>query len=540
MKPHHSATALEIIERYSSGSTGSSSPSGYIRTPLPETGPSILDEVRAWLDRYVCTVEGSDLDLLTLWAAHTHLVNETYTTPRLVIDSPVPGSGKTTVLEHLERLCVHPIQMAAVSSSAMLARVLANGVRTMLIDEADRSLDPNKPGIEDLLAILNSGYKRGGTRPVLTPGKNGEWGVDEMTTFAPVAMAGNNPNLPDDTRSRCIRVLLLPDIEGRVEESDWELIDDDARNLGARLGTWANNVSDSIRTNRPPLPEGVKGRARERWLPLKRVAEAIGGRWPTVVDDLAINDVKRIEAEREEGITAERRHVTLLRNIAEVWCDDETFIPTDDLLARLSAKYSHMWGTASKFEKALTPQGLGRLLSRNYNIHSSRRPGGDRARGYLVDAFQPAFRGDRPPTALIVEFVAASRDEHGVDPICAALRDTAAQIAPSTVRAHLSANKTEAPRTVRDREMLGEIRTVHADNLGVYGARKVHAELRRKDIDVARCTVERLMKADGLQGIPRLKTRRTTRSDGAETPQPADRVGRQFTAEAPNTLWVRT
>ncbi|QGS24518.1 IS3 family transposase [Gordonia bronchialis] len=147
-------------------------------------------------------------------------------------------------------------------------------------------------------------------------------------------------------------------------------------------------------------------------------------------------------------------------------------------------------------------------------------------------------RGDRPPTALIVEFVAASRDEHGVDPICAALRDTAAQIAPSTVRAHLSANKTEAPRTVRDREMLGEIRTVHADNLGVYGARKVHAELRRKGIDVARCTVERLMKADGLQGIPRLKTRRTTRSDGAETPQPADRVGRQFTAEAPNTLWV--
>ncbi|GAB25360.1 putative transposase [Gordonia polyisoprenivorans NBRC 16320 = JCM 10675] len=139
---------------------------------------------------------------------------------------------------------------------------------------------------------------------------------------------------------------------------------------------------------------------------------------------------------------------------------------------------------------------------------------------------------------MIVEFVAASRDEHGVDPICAALRDTAAQVAPSTVRAHLSANKTEAPRTVRDREMLGEIRTVHADNLGVYGARKVHAELRRKDIDVARCTVERLMKADGLQGIPRLKTRRTTRSDGAETPQPADRVGRQFTAEAPNTLWV--
>nr|WP_249145388.1 IS3 family transposase [Gordonia sp. SCSIO 19800] len=149
------------------------------------------------------------------------------------------------------------------------------------------------------------------------------------------------------------------------------------------------------------------------------------------------------------------------------------------------------------------------------------------------------FRGgDRPPAALIVEFVATFRGEHGVDPICAALRDTAAQIAPSTVRAHLSSRRVEAPRVVRDREVLGEIRTVHADNLGVYGARKVHAELGRKGVRVARCTVERLMKAGGLQGITRLKTRKTTHSEGAETPRPADRVQRQFTAAAPNALWV--
>ena len=95
-----------------------------------------------------------------------------------------------------------------------------------------------------------------------------------------------------------------------------------------------------------------------------------------------------------------------------------------------------------------------------------------------------------------MEFVATHRGEHGVDPICAALRDTAAQIAPSTVRAHLSSRRVEAPRVVRDREVLGEIRTVHADNLGVYGARKVHAELHRKGIGVARCTVCLLYTSD--------------------------------------------
>ena len=91
---------------------------------------------------------------------------------------------------------------------------------------------------------------------------------------------------------------------------------------------------------------------------------------------------------------------------------------------------------------------------------------------------------------------------------------------------------------VRDRELLTQVRAVHADNLGVYGARKVHAQLRRQGHSAARCTVERLMKSDGLQGIARLKTRKTTRSEGAETPRPADRVNRQFTAAAPNALWV--
>ena len=91
---------------------------------------------------------------------------------------------------------------------------------------------------------------------------------------------------------------------------------------------------------------------------------------------------------------------------------------------------------------------------------------------------------------------------------------------------------------VRDRDLLTQVRAVHADNLGVYGARKVHAQLRRQGHSAARCTVERLMKADGLQGIARLKTRKTTRSEGAETPRPADRVNRQFTAAAPNALWV--
>jgi putative transposase len=82
-----------------------------------------------------------------------------------------------------------------------------------------------------------------------------------------------------------------------------------------------------------------------------------------------------------------------------------------------------------------------------------------------------------------------------------------------------------------------EIARVHDDNFGVYGARKVHAELRREGHEVARCTVERLMRAVGLRGISRAKGPRTTVPGDGPDDRP-DLVDRQFTATAPDQLWV--
>jgi len=355
----------------------------------------VLDEVREWLGRFVCTTGDADLDLLTLWAAHTHLCMETYTTPRLILDSPVPGSGKTTVLEHLERLCLSPVQMASLSSPALLTRMLDAGLRTVLIDEADRSLNPNKDGVAELLAVLNSGYKRGGTRPVLEPARENGWKTNEMSTFCPVAMAGNNPNLPEDTKSRSIRVLLMPDIHDTAEESDWELIDEEARKLGKRLAEWTECVRDPIRTCRPPLPDGVKGRARERWSPLKRVATMAGGRWPGVVDAMASKDLERIKIEQEDDIVVQRPHVVLLTHLHEVWPESKTFVSTEGLIDLLVKKHPETWGEESSYGKQLTAQRMGRMLVNSYNIHSDRRSLPDdskiKIRGYRRSTLAPAF-----------------------------------------------------------------------------------------------------------------------------------------------------
>lgn len=188
----------------------------------------------------------------------------------------MPASGKTTVLDHLSRLCHRPVQASALSSSAVLPRLLTDGPRTILIDEVDRVLQPGNGRTQDLLAVINSGYRVGAVTVVVAPDKT----VRQMPTFAPLAMAGNAPNLPDDTRSREIRILLMPDLDGTVEDSDWEVIADEAKILKERVTAWSAVVSGMVKGLAVALPDGCVGRTKEKWRPLKRGA-CRAGRWLT-------------------------------------------------------------------------------------------------------------------------------------------------------------------------------------------------------------------------------------------------------------------
>ncbi|GIM80704.1 putative transposase for insertion sequence element IS986/IS6110 [Amorphoplanes auranticolor] len=136
---------------------------------------------------------------------------------------------------------------------------------------------------------------------------------------------------------------------------------------------------------------------------------------------------------------------------------------------------------------------------------------------------------------MTVAFVDSHQAEHGVQPVLQALQDTPAQIAPSTYYAAKA--RPASVRRRRDAELTAMIEKIHAENYGVYGARKIWHELHRRGVRVARCTVERLMRAAGLRGLLRDKTPRTTRP-AAETDRPRDLVKRDFTAMGPNQLWV--
>jgi putative transposase len=130
----------------------------------------------------------------------------------------------------------------------------------------------------------------------------------------------------------------------------------------------------------------------------------------------------------------------------------------------------------------------------------------------------------------MIAFIDAHKDRFGVEPICRVL-----PIAPSTY--HDARSRPASARAVRDSKLRAEITRVHAEHFGVYGARKVWRQLHREGIAVARCTVERLMRELGLEGVRRGKARRTTMPDTTAA-RPADLVERDFSAARPNQLWV--
>jgi transposase InsO family protein len=135
----------------------------------------------------------------------------------------------------------------------------------------------------------------------------------------------------------------------------------------------------------------------------------------------------------------------------------------------------------------------------------------------------------------MIGFIDDHREAYGVEPICRVLK-----IAPSTYPAHDARRRrpdTAPPRVKRDAALSVEIRRVFDENFLVYGVRKVWRQLVREGEDVARCTVARLMRAMGLQGVIRGRRVRTTIGDKA-VPCPLDRVFRQFRAPRPNVLWV--
>lgn len=305
-------------------------------------GAAALDQLSGWIGRYLSVPSDHCLTAITLWAAHTHATEVFYVTPRLILDSAEPESGKTRVLELLNLVCRAPM-FTMNTTIAALYRRLAGQHRTLLLDETDAIFAPKAAqNHEDLRALLNAGYKKGATVDRCVP-KGNEIEVVEFPAFAPAALAGIAGNMPPTITTRAVTIHMRRRAPGEhVDDFIEEDALGEAEPIRTALGEWAASVADTeLRGARPVMPGGVVDRKAEVWRALLAVADAAGGNWPKMAREACRHFVVATDpGELSLG-------VRLLSDLRDLF-GDRPAVATAEILERLKAMEEAPWADLNR------------------------------------------------------------------------------------------------------------------------------------------------------------------------------------------------
>jgi len=308
-------------------------------TVLP--GHEVLDRVRDFVARFNIFPAEHCAPMLALWYAHTHAADHFYVTPRLILSSVEPGSGKTRVLEVAQFLVRAPMMTFSVTTAALF-RMISDGPMTLLFDEVDTIFSGKNGGNnEDLRGLLNAGYKRSAT-VARCVGDAKAMKVQQFPVFAPAALAGIAGNMPDTITTRAITVHMKRRRADEEVEEFWEEdVEREAAPLREALATWVESVTDKISRGRPTMPLGVRDRAAEIWRPLIAIADAAGGHWPDTARAACLHFIEVANADHNGGgqrmqLLADLRDLFTARNADK--------LTTDEILAALHEMDEAPWG----------------------------------------------------------------------------------------------------------------------------------------------------------------------------------------------------
>jgi hypothetical protein len=344
----------EVQERFLSGiatliPSTNGHPSPPKSSPLPS---SILDDLSAFLGRFVAYPSEHAQRAHTLWIVHTHLMEKWESTPRLAALSPEPGSGKTRLLEITETLVPRPIEAINVTPAYLFRKVSdPNGAPTILYDEIDTLFGPKAKDNEEIRGILNAGHRRGAMAGrCVVKGKTIM--TEELPAYCAVALAGLG-QLPDTilTRSVVIRMRRRAPHE-HVEPYRRRLHAPEGNQLRDRLAAWAEQIRPVLVTT-PSMPDGIADRDADVWESLLAIADAACGTWPKVARVTAVTLVT--DAKRDSGSLGIRL-LTDLRTI--LWTREAS--STVDLIQALIDLEDSPWGDLRG--KPLDGRRLSRLL----------------------------------------------------------------------------------------------------------------------------------------------------------------------------------
>jgi hypothetical protein len=342
-----------------------------------------LDATAGWFRRYLAVPSGHCITLLALWAAHTHASESFYVTPRLIIDSAEPESGKSRVLELLNLTTRAPI-FTMNTTIAALYRRLTGAPRTILLDETDAIFAKGAAqNHEDLRALLNAGYKRGATVDRCV-GDGAKMEVKEFPAFAPAALAGIAGTMPATITTRAVTIHMRRRAPGEeIAEFFEEDAAEEAEPLRKNLAEWVGEVATELKGARPVMPPGVTDRKAEIWRALLAVADAAGGDWP----DEARAACKHFMLGADPGELS--LGVRLLADLRGIFGDHDQ-LSTATILESLIALEEAPWG--DMHGKPIDSRRLARMLGKYGVKPKVVRIGDTTPRGYTREALIDEWR----------------------------------------------------------------------------------------------------------------------------------------------------
>ena len=401
--------------------------------PVARAGHEVLDDVAAFVARFSVFPSEHCAPTLALWYAHTHAVEQFYVTPRLVLDSAEPGSGKTRVLEVAQHLVRAP-EMTISATPAALFRLVSLGPITILFDEVDAIFNPKNGGNnEDLRGLLNAGYKRSATiARCVGDAKNMK--VERFPVYAPAALAGIAGAMPATITTRAITIhMRRRRTDEPVEPFRERHIARQAHPLREQLSTWIDSIGTRLGDAQPAMPKGVTDRPAEIWEPLLAIADTAGGHWPHTARAACRHFVL------DTGPQLTSLGVRLLADLRGVFTGAGTErLRTTDILTALCDLEEAPWGDLNG--KPLDARRLAKELSR-YGVrpHDLRMTGGEVVKGYrtaapegLADAWE---RYLPPPTTAATSATAATPQ---VNPVAAPARVADTSATPHTAATGLT------------------------------------------------------------------------------------------------------
>jgi hypothetical protein len=224
-------------------------------------------------------------EAIVLWIAGTHFFEWSNIFPKLLVTSPEPNCGKSTLMKVMRFLCPNAHLISRASEAALRRRIKqADGqIITLLLDDAENFVD------ESHTSLLNVGFDRyGGSFSFCKRDEQGNFEPEDFDVYVPIALGRIGTIKVESTKSRCIEINLQRAKPGELQERfEPDQIKDLLDEIRNRLREWALHAGPSLKGQDPQMPAELVNRDADIWRFLFSIADLAGGRWPEVARDAA-------------------------------------------------------------------------------------------------------------------------------------------------------------------------------------------------------------------------------------------------------------